>query len=80
MNNWPIATKITMLVTNRQEEWRIDCQEISANGRLILAHNTSHFARDVSLISTDRKLTYTELTDAFCNDRQCLMRGTDWVI
>ena len=80
MNNWPIATKITMLVTNRQEEWRINCQEISANGRLILDLNMSDFARDVSLVSTDRNLMYTELTDGFCNERQCLLRGTDWVI
>ena len=37
MKYWPVATKITTFVANRQEEWRINCQEISSNGRLIVS-------------------------------------------
>ena len=65
MKYWLIETKITMLVAYRQEEWRINCQEISSYGSLMLADNIYDSARDVSLIYTDRNLTYTELTDGF---------------
>ena len=64
MKYWLVETKITMLVANRQEEWRINCQEISSYGSLILAHMYDS-ARDVFLIYTDRNKTYTELTDGF---------------
>jgi len=67
MKYWPIATKITTLVANRQEEWRINWKDISSNGSLILSDNISDSAREEFLIFTDRKLTYTELTDGFCN-------------
>ena len=61
----PIATEITMLVTNRQVLGRINCEENSSNGRLILAEKMYYSARDVSFIFTDRNQMYTELTDGF---------------
>jgi len=65
MKYWPTATKITVFVANRQEEWRMNFKKISSNGILILAHNMYNSARDVSLIYTDRNQTHTELTDGF---------------
>ena len=65
MKYWLIETKITMLVANRQEEWCVNCQEISSNERLISANKMYGSARDVTSIYTDCKLTYTELTDGF---------------
>ena len=60
---WPIANKITLIETNKQEVWRINFQEISSNGSLISANKLYDSARDGFLIFANRKLTYTELTD-----------------
>ena len=65
MNYCPIATKFTFLVVNRQEVGRINCQENSSNGRLILVEKMYDSSREVSLIFTDGNQTYTALTDGF---------------
>ena len=65
MNYCPMATKITILVANKQEVGRINCQENSSNGRLILAEKICDSSRDVFLIFTDRNQMYTALTNGF---------------
>jgi hypothetical protein len=65
MNYCPVATKFTMLVVNRKEVGRINCQANSSNGRLILVKKMYDSSRDVPIIFTDGNQTYTALTDGF---------------